>query len=292
VPDNYFDDAHSVQFKVTSRTDHHLVTVNYTAHPQCFSRYRLVTTIPTTEMTARYREFLKITLAQAVRELSSLQFDRKQIQHLVLSTLYPTILQSVGECYALLEHPTVTAPGILRSILESYADLCAVILDVRYPERMLATFYKQMIHHADGMMRFPANPYHAALAIDPAKEKADYAARLKELTDFGSKPLKIQERFKAADLMNLYRSIYWRLCLEGHNNVVALEARHVMLRAGSYELVIHRPNTPEQLVVYYSTLADIVIGSARLTHNFRGMPLSLEFQELIAGFTGPLNSAR
>lgn len=75
-----------------------------------------------------------------------------------------------------MEEPaTVAVPGIIRGLLESYADLCAVILDRDNPRKILATFNEEQRKHLEDMLKSPRNPFHADVAarIDPAAKLKD-----------------------------------------------------------------------------------------------------------------------
>jgi hypothetical protein len=78
---------------------------------------------------------------------------------------YLTILQStIGAKKLLRESTTITIGGVVRSILESYADLCALARDFLYARRMLATLYEQRLRLFQDMIASPFNRYHASLA--------------------------------------------------------------------------------------------------------------------------------
>jgi hypothetical protein len=114
---------------------------------------------------AQYREQLGMLLGCALKILPAVKFDKHNPQHLAAICLYATIFQSVSDCYRLMEESaTVGVPGMMRSMLESYADLCAVIQNANYPKKMLATFRDEQRKHLEDMLRFPSNPFHADVA--------------------------------------------------------------------------------------------------------------------------------
>ena len=88
-------------------------------------------------------------------------------------------------------------------------------------------------------------------------------ADLDRLRSDGHHPLTVFDRFSAADLGDLYRTIYWQLGLEAHNNIVALEQRHIRREGDQFEIDIFSENTSSQLVMYYDTLIAIIIDSSR-----------------------------
>jgi len=92
------------------------------------------------ETIARYREMLADVLRDAFEDVERLTFTPERG---VLAGVYFTIVHSGAECAGLLAQPTITVGGVLRGILESFADLCALLQSPNYVRRMLATFYDQ-----------------------------------------------------------------------------------------------------------------------------------------------------
>src|SRR5258707_14569808 len=106
-----------------------------------------------------YRRLLGLILADA--EHDHLQLGGGGEQNAPPIAVYLTILQSANEAALLLQQPTITTGGILRSIVESYADLCALVTTPEYAARMLATFYEQNSKLYRDMLRGPPNTNHA-----------------------------------------------------------------------------------------------------------------------------------
>jgi hypothetical protein len=241
---------------------------------------------PSPKQIGRYRRLLRAVLNQLLGDLPSVKFDKCHHQHLAMVCIFATIIQSVEECYRLLSKPTVTVPGTIRSVLESYADLCAVTQNASYTSKMLATFYDQQIQHLKSMLKSPGNQYHADVArhIDPAMKKIEITAELHSLKEQGHTPLKLWQRFAEGNLTSIYESAYWPLCLEGHNNVVVLEQRHIRKTGEDYEVEMYRPNTTEDLARYYDTLTAILIDSSRRVYATLGHPLTVKYQGVIKSF--------
>jgi hypothetical protein len=156
---------------------------------------------------------------------------------------------------------TVTIGGTVRSILESYADLCALAKDPLYARRMLATLYKERLKLFQDMISRPANQYHASLAqqIDPAAELAEATRQLAKEKADGYEPLSNFDRLEVAGLSNEYRSLYWQLCLESHNNIATIEQRHIDVSKGDAVLVLERDNPPSTMLKYYDSLVSMLI---------------------------------
>lgn len=235
----------------------------------------------------QYRRHLGHFLECALKTLPTVKFDKHSSQHLAAICLYATIFQSVSECYKLIEEPTVAVPGILRSVLESYADLCAVIQNPDYTKKMLATFHDEQRKHLEDMIRSPANPFHADVAahINPTTKLAEIQNALDGLRQNKHSPLSVFERFRTAGLGDLYRTVYWQLCLDAHNNVVALEHRHIRRTTGDdFEIDIFSENTNNQLGMYYDTMTALLIDSSRRLYALVGFSVPDEFSKLNTAF--------
>jgi hypothetical protein len=243
---------------------------------------------PKARCVAQYRERLGRLLDAALTALPTVKFDKHHPQHLAAICLYGTIFQSVSDSYRLMEEPaTVAVPGIIRGLLESYADLCAVILDRDYPKKMLATFNEEQRKHLEDMLKSPRNPFHADVAaqINPAAKLKDI---LSELDNFRSQkifPLSVYERFQIAGLGDLYRTVYWQLCLHAHNNIVALEQRHVRRTSGDdFEIDVFAENPSQELGMYYDTIMATLIDSTRRLYSLVGFPMPDSVQRLLEEF--------
>jgi hypothetical protein len=237
---------------------------------------------------ARYREHLARVLDGALKILPTVKFDKHDPQHLAAICLYATIFQSVSDCFRLVEEPaTVAVPIIMRSMLESYADLCAVIQDRDYPKKMLATFHQEQRKHLEDMLKFPGNPFHADVAthIDPGVKLKEVQVESDKFRKEKHFPLSVFERFKLAGLSDLYRTVYWQLCLDAHNNIAALEQRHVRRETGSdFEVDIFAENSSHSLGMYYDTITAIFIDSSRQFYSLVGFAVPDVFGQLIAEF--------
>jgi hypothetical protein len=240
---------------------------------------------PLTAYLEQYRGILDGLLRDATADLLSLKFDGRHAHHLAAVAIYATILQSVGECATIARDPTtITIGTVVRSVLESYADLCAVISDVGYIERLLATLINEKRRLLASMIRSPDNPFHEdlAMSIDAAADLPERQAELKALADRGIVPLRVEDRFHAAgkQVEDLYGSLYWQLCLQGHNNISAIENRHVRLVAENLaEVRIYDPRPVPELIMYYNSLVGVFAGATERIHDFLQSGLDGKYRE-------------
>lgn len=229
----------------------------------------------------KHFEFLTRLIDRATLDLGALQFKTKNKQHIALACLYFTILQSVTECVTLLNKPTITAPAVIRTILESYADLCALVKNKRHVERMLATFYREKKRHLTSILNSPDNPYHRDVAtkIDATAELSKVTAELAKLKSRSHCPMLAEERFEFAGLTNIYRTFYWQLCLESHNTIGVLELRHIVQHGDKLELVLVKPNSAEDVWGYIDVLAAFLLDSSVRLYRFLRSAVAVEYRK-------------
>ena len=215
---------------------------------------------------AHYKPMLDAVMADAKADLQHLKIDK---QAFVLASVYLTILHSCVEAAMLLRESTITVGAVIRSVVESFADLSALAKNAKYARRMLATLYEQRCRLFQDMLSNPANQYHASLAqqLNPSSELAEATRLLDVEKRAGFHPLSNYDRLDCAGMSNEYRSLYWQLCLESHNNIATVEARHIVETNGSYGLVLAKANPPGTLLKYYDSLISILIEASLLTHS-------------------------
>jgi hypothetical protein len=64
------------------------------------------------------------------------------------------------------------------------------------------------------------------------------------------------------DTTHLYDGVYWQLCLKVHNNLGALEMRHVITQDdGAHSLVAVQPNGLVEFINYLEPMTGIVLDS-------------------------------
>jgi hypothetical protein len=86
-----------------------------------------------------------------------------------------------------------------------------------------------------------------------------------------------------AGLSDLYRTIYWQLCLHTDNNISALEQRHVRRTTGDdFEIDIFSENPSSQLGMYYDTMTALLMDSSRRFYRLVAFTIPDEFSTLSA----------
>ena len=194
--------------------------------------------------------------------------DKADPQNLAVACMYAAIIQSARDCLILLEKRSGSAVAcLLRSIVESYVDLCAVIIDGKYIDRMMATFYSEKERMFKSFGRGDDIPFDARM-LDTTVELEKVAAELATIESRGQKPLKVDERFDCGGRWGIYEWIYWRLCLRNNNNIAALEKRHLQRVANDLQVLVVEESDPSEIAVYYDALAWLLIDSAIRVHGF------------------------
>jgi len=199
---------------------------------------------------------------ESVDDVSLLVFDKKYPQHLYLVCIYGTILEISYGCLALVEKEQLTAlPSLLRGILESYSDFKCLLEDPEYYKSMYASQLKEKLRLVRSAKDNPDNPYLAGIAdsVDLEADEKRLKSEVAELKKNGHAPLGVWERMAKAEMKGEYQSIYWLLCQHAHNNVSALEERHIEKKGEDYRVVMFKEYESHDLLRYFDSLAAILV---------------------------------
>ena len=191
----------------------------------------------------QFMEELLSVLEQArdrVLEIAGgIRFTKEDPQQLYLVCLLGT---AVEYSQAILnaardERSAVSLPLLARTLLEAHVDLTILAKDNFHWKNMLWSFLSQQrraLRAAPG-----GNPYLSIIAasVDYGPKLAEVESSLKDLQDDGYGEMTIKKKFKTAGLQDEYEAIYWSLCQESHNNLGALEDRHVEHDATTFRVV-------------------------------------------------------
>jgi hypothetical protein len=234
---------------------------------------------------------LDAVLADSMHLTAEVRFDKEHSQQLTLMCLYCTVVELAHSERALIDKGQTTAlPIVLRSIFEAYADLRALLSDAAYAKRMYATFLQEKVRFLKNVLRTPSNPFLVGVRSEMAVEQeiGQLEAEIAELEKEGKKPLSNFSRFDAAKLEHEYQSIYWLLCLEGHNNMSALDDRHIEKRGEEYDVVLFKEADPKDLVRIVDALLAVLTDCGIRVHKV----LNSEAVKLFEGHQRTLNIHR
>jgi len=204
---------------------------------------------------------------------TDLKFDKDNPQQLYSICLYCTVLSLAQSCKLLIENRTFIAlPILLRSLMEAHADLLNVMKNPAYPVKIMYLSYlcekKRLL---ENVKNNPDSPFFKFVVSSGADEKLKEVE--KEIDSVKgrckkNKNLSTWKRFSKADLKNKFQSVYWRLCLETHNNIYALEKRHIKKTDGSYEVFLEKDESLDNWLRYIDGLIGILIDSSLQIHSF------------------------
>lgn len=159
-------------------------------------------------------------------------------------------------------------PILLRTFVEAYVAFRICIKDPNHFKTMYASFVKQKMYLLKSTTGSPNNPYLAGIA-GAFNLQAEVAALEKELDGLktqGHVPLKIGEEFERADMIAEYQSIYWQLCMHAHNNISALEDRHIEKTENSYGVALFKSEKPGDLIRYLDSLCAMLLEASFSIH--------------------------
>ncbi len=229
----------------------------------------------------KFLALLATVLADSNRYAAEFRFNKHHSQQLTVVCMYCTILELSHGGQALIEKGQSTAlPVILRSIFEAYADLRALIDDPDYDKRMYATFLQQKVRFLKNVLRTPSNPFFAGIRarVDVIDEIANLELEIAQFEGQGRKPLSTFSRFDTATLEHEYQSIYWLLCLDGHNNLSALNDRHIEGDFDEFNVVLFKEANPADLIRNFDALLAVLLDAGIRVHEFLKVPANKIFE--------------
>lgn len=150
-----------------------------------------------------------------------LKFDASHPWHRNLIALYCSILEYSESLIYLAENKKyISIPVVFRSLLEAYVDFKNLAEDKSYGNNMEAAFANDWLKVFKEASK-ETNPYLARISSDPLFEKQveEQQQKLDDLREKGYQVLTIFQKFKKADMLDEYRSIYNLTCSYSHNNI-------------------------------------------------------------------------
>jgi hypothetical protein len=157
---------------------------------------------------------------------SRLRYQREEMSQVYAVALHSTVIEQFHSCIAMVEADAATAlPNTLRSMLEALVELENLLTDATYYQYMEAANLEQMTKLLSQSHLPILNGLRDKHDVDALH--AEYKKKLDELAEDGYSPLPIWRRFKRADRMDQYNTLYALYCLDAHNNITALAERHI-----------------------------------------------------------------
>lgn len=216
---------------------------------------------------------IEAVAADSLRDAALFRFDKRNPQQLTAICVYCSILElSHGEIALFDKGQTTSLPIVLRSIFEAYADLRALLEDADYYKNMYASFLEEKLRFLRNVAKSSSNPFllDVSAGMDVNSEVTGLEREIAKYKNEGRKPLSNFARFDSGGLEHEYQSIYWLLCLESHNNMSALDDRHIEKDGGDYHAVLFKSADPKDLLRILDSLLAVMIDSSVKVHKFLG----------------------
>ena len=155
---------------------------------------------------------------------------------------------------------------------------------------MYASFLSEKLRLVKRTKDHPENPFLKDIVQEVDLEAAQNSLEneIESLTGMGYKSLGALDRFSRAGLAHEYQSMYWLLCLHSHNNVSALEDRHLEKEGDDYNVVLFKEDNSEDLIRYFDALGAILIDSSSKLHGLLRTERIQRYEEQL----GSLNEIR
>lgn len=227
--------------------------------------------------------FLEQTLKELIEQMPNLKFDKNHPQHMYAICLYCTILGIAESCIILIRHKQmVTFPTVLRSLFEAHVDLLNAIEDPVYYKKMYLRFLERKLKLLTNAKRNPNNPFFSLIvaSMDIDKEMSELESESEKVKTNDVKLMNVWDRFKHAKLQNEYQYIYWELCLYTHNNLSALERRHIEKKNGDHEVFLIKDESFDRSIRYFDSLLSIMLNSSIKIHSYLETTAESYFVEL------------
>ena len=227
--------------------------------------------------------FLEQTFKGLIEQMPNLKFDKNHPQHMYAICLYSTILGIAESCILLIRHKQMIAfPTVLRSLFEAHVDLLNAIEDSVYYKKMYLRFLEQKLKLLTNAKRNPNNPFFSLIvaSMDINKEISELESESKKVKKNNLKLMNVWDRFEHAKLQNEYHYIYWELCLYTHNNLSALERRHIEQKNGDHEVFLFKDESLDNSIRYFDSLLGIMLNSSIKIHSYLETTAEKYFVEL------------
>jgi Family of unknown function (DUF5677) len=217
-------------------------------------------------MEVRMLDFIFELHERAVRTIADVKFNKHDEVQRILVCLYATILEQCESVAILLSNrkPAGT-DAIFRSILEATVDMTALLRDRQYLHHMNAAYHKEWAKLIEQGVSGD-NQFLAGFAKEEGVQERleNHRAELKRLREAEIEPLNNYERFRRADMIAEYRSIYNMLCSESHNNIRSLINRHMVVVGHDIELNLSSDDG--DYAVTLDSIAGVLLGATLAIH--------------------------
>jgi len=214
-----------------------------------------------------------------------IKFNKKHPQQLCAVCLYGTIFEISLACLTLLkdERTHAAIPILLRNLMEAYIDLINLVKCPEYVLVMNANYLEQKRRLFNAAINDGhENPFFEPFA-EYEKLDDDYNEIKEDLKDWkehGIEPIDVKQRFRRAGMKNQYAPIYMLLCSHSHNNIDALEKRHIKKSNGDYQVHCFKRWEEKELLPFLSHISIILFDSLKLIGKLLEISDRLDISEI------------
>ena len=233
------------------------------------------------EINTELASLLESVIRDSIDDAAVIRFDKDHPQQLAVVCIYCTLIELAHCELVLLENEGFTALSVvLRSMFEAYSDFLAALNDVDYHKKMYATLLDEQVRFLKNVAKSPTSSIFvdvaANLNVDERLKKLE--EELKQYKKDNHKPLSTSDRFKAAGLEHEYQSVYWLLCLEGHNNISALENRHIEKSGEEFGVALFKVTNHTDILRVLDSLIALIIVSGIKLHEIMNTGLTHKYE--------------
>jgi len=236
----------------------------------------------------KYFNFMCHLHKKAINLTAQLHFDKTHLWRLNLVSLYCSLVELTGSACILVEEKVgVGIPILLRAAVEADLDFTNLAADRTYNYQLRASELKEWIKLLRES-RAGTNPFLKDISDFPETDKIlkNMEQEQEELRGKGYKPLSVYDKFDRANLEPIYRSVYNILCCHSHNNLRALQARHINIskELDDFQVELYPPINFDRMLSYIDNFCGILLSATEKIHRILETNGIKEIEELKVEF--------
>jgi len=223
--------------------------------------------------------FFEKEIEEVLSLASELKFDPNHALHQHVISLYGSVIElssSIKVLYKSGHYSTI--PVVLRTILEAFVDLRNLCQDPKYGYSLTINSNKESLKFLKAA-KDDQNVYAEMIARDPDIDHhiANFKKKNESLKANGNKGMNIRDKFRKADMLDEYLTIYNMLCAGTHNDIRALRARHIVIGKDSFSLEFFKNEDTEAMYESLGIASELLL---RATYEIHGLLDSGKDKEL------------
>lgn len=243
-------------------------------------------------MSEQSKEILE-SLHDNLCELSKqLVFDKSQVLHFHVISLYGSMLEYSSSMVCLAaDGCRASIPIVFRSLLDAALDLLNLCKNPSYGHRLEMDYAKGWKKLLGAAIR-GENIYLKALGELPEVRKSfqHYKKIENDLKSKGFKRVDMEEKFSLLDMQDEYVAIYPFLNDHVHNNLSALQRRHISHEGDVFQITFYKDYPLEDFIQYYGMACELLMRCTEQLHEKFSSSAIDQIKELRKNIDGQLQS--